>query len=374
MSLSLLWPSGLLAGLALLIPLLVHWLPRRQSWPRPFAALRFIGRHGPPQRQRRLAEWPLLLLRLLLLAVLTLWLSLPLWRGWPGLGLHWRAVWPGADPAALTASPAVDRSVWLAPGLPKVEGDVTASDSAHSASLLRELAARLPAGDRLTITVPVELSGLDAPSLRLAREVGWETVKAAASEAAPPGPRRLALRIEAGSSTSRWLEAALTSWKADPALATVIERGDAQQWVPANADAVLWVGDTPSPRWQTAPKPLLQIGGASGQTTSREPLSGLPIEVLAGPALRLAAAPTPEALPEVLDPDFPQRLHRLLFHRFPAPDAAPAESVRPTLDASRLNPAPLPLQPWLALLAALLFLAERWLASGRRLAGKADDA
>lgn len=372
MSLSLLWPAGLLAGLALLIPLLIHWLPRRQSRPRPFAALRFIGRHAPPRQQRRLAEWPLLILRLLLLAVLALWLALPLWRDWPGLGLHWRAVWPGSDPAALAALPAVDRVVWLVPGLPAVEGAATSDDSAHSASLLRELAASLPAGDRLSVAVPRVLSGLDAQALRLAREVSWELIDPAVSEAAPPVPRRLSLRIEPGSAPNRWLEAALTAWEADPLLATVIDRGDAQQAVPADAEVVLWIGNAPAPRWQAGPVPLLQIADSTSPSSTIEPLSGLPVQRLAGADARLAAPLAPETLPAVLDPDFPQRVHHLLFQRFPQPDTAPAEAVRPQIDPTRLAPEPLPLQPWLALLAALLFLVERWLASGRRRFGAAQ--
>jgi hypothetical protein len=366
MSLSLLWPAGLLAGLALLGPLLIHWLPRRQSRPRPFAALRFIGQHAPPRQQRRLAEWPLLLLRLLLLAVLALWLALPLWRNWPGLGLHWRAVWPGADPAALAALPSADRSVWLAPGLPEADGQSAMPGSQHSASLLRELAARLPKGDRLSVALPRVLSGLDAQALRLAREVSWEIVDPAARETATPVPRRLSLRIEPGSEPGRWLEAALAAWAADPLLASVIDRGNAQQAIPADAEAVLWIGNAPAPRWEAGPVPLLQIADSTSPSSTIEPLSGLPVQRLAGLGARLAAPLAPQTLPAVLDPDFPQRLHHLLFQRFPQPDQAPAEAVRPQVDPTRLAPEPLPLQPWLALLAALLFLVERWLASGRR--------
>jgi hypothetical protein len=136
--------------------------------------------------------------------------------------------------------------------------------------------------------------------------------------------------------------------------------------IPATAEAVLWLGDAPAPRWEAGPVPLLQIADSTATPSVIEPLSGLPVQRLAGTDVRLAAPLAPEPLPAVLDPDFPQRLHHLLFQRFPQPDMAPAEAVRPQVDPTRLAPEPLPLQPWLALLAALLFLVERWLASGRR--------
>ena len=81
MSLGLLLPAALAALGALLMPLLIHLARRSQLVPTPFAALRWLRQAARPQRRVRLEEWPLLLLRLLLLALLALWLARPVLHG-----------------------------------------------------------------------------------------------------------------------------------------------------------------------------------------------------------------------------------------------------------------------------------------------------
>ena len=76
MNLSLLLPAGLFALGALLLPLLIHLQRRRETPPpRLFAALAFIDQQARPKRRLRFRDLPLLLLRLLLLAVLALLLA-----------------------------------------------------------------------------------------------------------------------------------------------------------------------------------------------------------------------------------------------------------------------------------------------------------
>ena len=368
MSLTLLWPAALFGGIALILPWLLHRLPQRLGHRRRFAALRFIGQHTAPRRRPRIREWPLLLLRLLLLAVLVFWLAGPLWRDWPGLGLQWQALWPGASTTAQAAASPADRSVWLAPGFPPA-GDPVPSDAAtDAASLLAQLASSLPPQDRLRVLVPPQLDGIGPAGLQLARPVEWLVV-----EATPPArrgsPPKLALRSEPGVEAGPWLEAALAAWQHDPALASAIDRGPAEQPVPADVDALLWLGEQPQPRWLGAPRPFLQVAAEALQGSARRDLlSDLPWLPLAGLGARLAAPLQPADLPAVLDADFPRRLHHLLFHREQAAAGADAASLAPTADPALLAPPPLVLDHWLALLAALLFLAERWLANGRRLA------
>ena len=385
MSIGLTWPAALLGAVALLLPLLIHLLPRRQSLLRPFAALRFVGQHAAPRRQRRISEWLLLLLRLALLTLLLLWLAGPVWRDWPGLGLHWRAVWPGVSVDALaTQESSADRSVWLRPGFPYLQQDIPdiefnsgsssfatehVNEMNTTASLLRELAASLPPGDRLSVVVPAELEGLDADALALAREVGWQILPSdPTASGAAAKPRRLALRIEEDAQTGRWLDAALLAWDSDPTLTVELDRGGPEQLIPAETSALLWLGDSPAPRWQGATRPLLQVPNQlQAHIPIGDPLSRLRWSALTAGGARLAGPLTPKATPEVLDPDFPQRLHRALFNRQPTPQRAPAESLRPRVDESAMSPSSLDLREWLALLIVLLLLVERWLASGTRL-------
>jgi hypothetical protein len=81
--------------------------------------------------------------------------------------------------------------------------------------------------------------------------------------------------------------------------------------------------------------------------------------------LQLTRELTPAALPELLDPAFPERL-RALFEPPRPPRIAFAETVAPLPGGPTLPPVPQPLRPWLAVLVALVFLAERWLATSPR--------
>lgn len=373
MSLALLWPAALLGLLALAVPLLLHRLPRRDSLPRRFAALRFIGAHAAPHRRRRISEWPLLCLRLALLATLALWLAAPQWLDWPGRGLHWQAFWPGLTGSDLANAPPADRRVWLLPGFPAV-GAAAEARRSDSASLLRELAATLPPGDRLSVWVPATLDGLDGERLQLARAVEWNIVDTQAAQTPTPAARRLALRSEPDARAGAFIEAALAALEADPKIALQVERGESTEPVPADADGVLWIGDRPAPRWQGRAVPVLQVPGehaaaARSQPLETDPHSGLPWRRLPDGTAQLAAAALPAQLPAVLDADFPRRLHHLLFHRDARPARAAAEAVQPGIDPQRRSASSLPLSELLAMVAALLLLAERWLASGRRLRG-----
>src|SRR5690606_9148841 len=77
MSLALLLPAALAALGALLLPLLVHLARRSEQRPTDFAALRWLRRKPRPRRRIRFDERWLLALRLLLLALIALWLARP---------------------------------------------------------------------------------------------------------------------------------------------------------------------------------------------------------------------------------------------------------------------------------------------------------
>jgi hypothetical protein len=86
--------------------------------------------------------------------------------------------------------------------------------------------------------------------------------------------------------------------------------------------------------------------------------------------IRLQQRLQPDALPQLLDPGFPDALHALLQPR-PAPDVGDAASQRPlhgdaTAGGPGLDARQIPIRPWLALLIAVLVLGERLLATRAR--------
>ena len=81
MSLAWLFPAGLAALAALLLPLLIHLARRDQQGPLDFAALRWLRAEPRPRSRLRFDERLLLALRLLLLALLALWLARPALHG-----------------------------------------------------------------------------------------------------------------------------------------------------------------------------------------------------------------------------------------------------------------------------------------------------
>ena len=214
MSFSLLLPAAMAALGALLLPLLIHLARRSQMRPTSFAALRWLRRETRPQRRLRFEEWPLLLLRLLLLALLALWLARPALHG------------DQAGAAALVAVPGVDVEAvralagegvqprWLAPGFPELSQAPPATPVPIS-SLLRQLDMELPPDSSVTVAVPARLEGLDAQRPVLSRAVEWRVLPGAmpAREAPQRSPPKLAVRYgESDAPGLRYLRAAALAW------------------------------------------------------------------------------------------------------------------------------------------------------------------
>src|SRR5690554_3847123 len=153
---ALLLPAALAALGALLLPLLIHLARRSQRQPTMFAALRWLRSEARPQRRIRLEEILLLALRLLLVALLALWLARPVLTGDEAAG-DVVAVAPGVDVnQAQALAEGADSAHWLAPGFPELTQPAP-DGMAPVASLLRELDAQLPAGAALTVAVPTRL-------------------------------------------------------------------------------------------------------------------------------------------------------------------------------------------------------------------------
>ena len=379
MSLAWLFPAGLAALAALLLPLLIHLARRDEQQRLDFAALRWLSAKPRPRRRIRFDEWPLLLVRLLLLALLAVLLARPALHGIED-NTPRVAIAPGVDAATArnTPAPAEAQWLWLAPGFPAL-GAPPPSSTQPTASLLRELDATLPPAAPLTVVVPSVLDGLDAQRPQLSRAVRWQVVEtkppATTATAAAAAPPRLHIRHdEAGSAALPWLRAVALAW--NPAVPADI--ADDGQPFGNDADVHLWLSAKPVPQaaqaWaRNGGQLLVDARTPASERTRRLPLwqddaGNIVIEQVGddnGQWLRWAAPLQPATMPALLDAGFPQHLRDLLQPP-PAPVRAAATTMQPTTGAAASPQPARELAPWLVAAIALLFLLERWLASARR--------
>lgn len=378
MSLLFLLPAGLVALAALLLPALIHLARRSEQRPTVFAALRWLRPKPRPRHRIRFDEWPLLLVRLLLVAVTALLLARPVLHGADDLRPR-VAVAPGLDAAAMRASlpGAADAQwLWLAPGLPSVDAVPVAGGSIPS--FVRELDAALPPGVPLTIVVPDVLVGVDGERPRLTRRVNWKIVPARTMQPAAvavPATPRLAVRYAPERAfAARYLQAAAVALNEGGTVDIAPTPGD----LPASG-ALAWLvpGTVPEPlvAWvrrggvvlldadadfDDAPEPAALAHDADGRPLAEGAAFGR------GRVLRLTRPLTPEAMPGLLDGTFPRLVRGLIAAPVPPPARVSAVDLAPRVGATGFPVQPRELAHLLALLAAALFLVERWLATGRR--------
>ncbi|QHB73453.1 BatA domain-containing protein [Stenotrophomonas sp. 364] len=375
MSLALLFPLGLLALAAWLVPLLVHLARRHQYAPLDFAALRWLRAKVRPRQRVRFDEWPLLLVRLALLAALALLLARPVLQGSAADTHPVVVVAPGLDVSAQQARQPNADWRWLAPGFPPLDRPAP-TGAQPLASLLRELDQQLPAGAPLTVYVPDPMPGADAERPRLSRNVRWQPLAVAPPTAArpPTSAPRLHLGVDADAQAQRVFSAVQRAWNATPL-------APATAAVPGTGDIGVWPSTTPlPPAWQA----WLERGGtllgtpsvphdATGAVVLRD-AQGDPVlseyRVGRGRLLRFHAAVSPAASPGLRDPDFPRQLLHLV-RPVAAPQWVAASAHAPVRGARAPTPQPRDLAPWLLGLIVLLFALERWLATSPRRGGTA---
>ncbi|QTC89874.1 BatA domain-containing protein [Brevundimonas goettingensis] len=374
---ALLLPLGLAALAALIVPLVIHIARRSEQLPTDFAALRWLRQKPRPRSRLRFDEWPLLILRLILLALVALWFARPVLFG-AGDKAPYIAVVPGADAAQAQTIVGEGRGHWLAPGFPNLETP-RPTTTAPIASLIRQLDAQLPPGAPLTVVTPKTLQGADAERPRLSRPVIWRVVAGAmparqpASASIPP----LSIRTDADHASGvRYLQAAAASWQ--PA------------GRPADADTAELDAPLPDARRTlirlgagTLPPAVIQwieaggialvssdaaIPDAARAVVWRDALDRPLIEVQAmgqGRLLRLTHPLTPSETPELLQADFALHLKVAITPPPVQPARVAAADYAPLTGGRAFDPAPLDLKPWLAVLIGLVLLGERWLATRR---------
>ena len=380
--LALLAPAGLVALAALALPIIIHLVRRSERKIVDFAALRWLAERSHPRRQIRLHEWLLLTLRLLLLTTLALLLSGLAWRPSSSApGSHWIAVVPGVDASVARAAAADSTNAewhWLAPGFPDLSEPMPAV-AIETASLIRELDARLPPRSTLSAVVPGELAGLDARRLQLSHAVDWRVLPGVAAPVSAPQPSA-ALKIsvrydDAGRAELPTVRAIAQAWTVT-GIESTLDLAGLEVPIPDEAQLVFWLARAPGDafgRWIA--------NGGTGIVTRSDDHAGMPafdavaagadsiprwLSIGRGHRLAFPVALRPDRLPMLAQADFPERLRRRVLPEPAAPDRAQAESFAPSLSAAGNRIPARPLGDWLAVIAALLFLAERWLATGMR--------
>lgn len=379
----LLAPLGLAALATLVVPILLHLVRRLELTRTEFAALRWIGAHTRPERRLRLERPWLLLSRLALLSALALLLARPVWESAPAAPAgDWILVVPGVTRAAARAAAEGIHGEWhwLAPDFPPLEDAPPAT--VPLASLLREADARLPTGRDLHVIAPEEVAGLDGERPRLSRRIDWRVAPGRMAEAADAQTPALPLVVRHAPDAAAalpYLRAVVAAWNVDRPGCCSLDIAPLDEPVPPDARRLVWLG--PQRRALDA---WIEQGGVALASGMGE-VPGEPLwrdaadHVLARSASRgqgrliaLRGTLAPADLPVLLDADFPQRL-RAAFEGAPLPPTrAGAAQARPAMaeadlpmhsaDRARVRP----LDSWLALLAALLFVVERLLATWRR--------
>ena len=378
MSPALLLPAGLAALLALAIPVVIHIARKTESRTVAFAALRWLDAAPRPRRSRTIDERLLLAARLILLTLIALWLAAPvLWNAADDRTVV--AVAPGTDAETVAATVVKgDRVVWLAPGFPE-HGGLAPSAPEDVASLIRQLDAELPADTPLKLVVPATLTDVDAERPRLSRRVEW-TVGAETSArrvAAPETPALTVRYAPDAEAAAVYFRAAATAWTA----ADAEPRFDAQpidRGVPGGARHLVWLASGPVPapveRWirdggviLTSLEARIPVEGETvpvWRGTAGEPLA-VAGRLGRGRVIRLTRALEAAAVPQLVEPGFPDALLTMLDPR-PAPARVAAVDHAPLTGAAPYDQPPLDLRPWLALLIAFVFATERYLATRRQ--------
>ncbi len=385
MNLALLAPLGLAALAALALPILIHLVRRIELRRTDFAALRWISDRVRPRRRIRIERPWLLLLRLALLALLAVLLARPVMTEIAAPTQPWVVVAPGVDRAAAHAAAPVSGAEWhwLAPGYPTLE-NAPSPTTIPTASLLRQLDADLPAATALSVVVPEQLAGLDGERLRLAHVIDWHIVSGhmVVSEAAnSDAPIRFAVRYTPETEPAlTFLRAAVAAWNtrepgryeldAQPVTAPIADDTRWLVWLAPqqSAQASAWVehGGVALVVNQSPPEAQTLWRDVAGSVLARQQTAGR------GRVLALPGALDPATLPILLDADFPDRLRIALQGPPPAPTRAHAAAVRPlhatsiATSSANARDTARPLDPWLALLIALLFLIERIVATRSR--------
>lgn len=367
---TLLLPLGLAAFAAILLPLILHLARRTEQRPTDFAALRWLRQKPRPRHRPKFDELLLLASRILLLALLAVFLARPALLDAEDATPVF-AFAPGTDPATVSQD-AKARTVWLTPGFPPVDTPAP-QGTVPIGSLIRQLDAETAATAPLTIVVPATLDGADAERPRLSHRVRWQVVPGAMPPSKPDSPPlSIALRTDTAHATgARYIRAATS------ALDLATDVGDPSRALPPKTTALIWLANGALPaavtRWieqggtaLVANDTIIEAGPTvpawrdeTGKTLAEAHTQGR------GHIVRLLQPLDAIAMPALAEPDFPRDLARLLAPN-PLPTRVEATAYRPLTGGLPPASQSRDLRPWFALAIAAAWLMERWLATRAR--------
>lgn len=375
---ALLLPAALAALLAVAVPLAIHIARRTETRTIDFAALRWLNPNPKPVQRLQLDERLLLAVRIALIVAVAFALARPVLRP-SGDARPVVALAPGVDAAQVPDNGA--RRFWLAPGFPGADR-AAPPQAGELSSLIRQLDAELPTGTSLTLVVPPAFDA-DGGRLVLSRKVTWKVAPANAASSAKPQrtPPSLVVRYAAERTEAvQYFRAAAAAY-AGPEQAPAFDAAPVDQPLPVQAKTLIWLSGAPLSdavlSWierggvvllaNDAPSPVEGPKSVVWRDAMAEPLA-VEGRYGQGRVLQLTRPLATKSLPALVEPDFPDRLWTLLDPP-PAPARVAAQDYAPALGeagpALAFNPHPLDLRPWLAVLIAALFAAERWLATRR---------
>lgn len=366
----LLFPLALGALAAVIVPLIIHIARKSEQHPTDFSAIRWLRQKPRPRSRLRFDEWPLLLTRILLVALVALFLAAPVFFGTQSKRSY-IAIVPGADPNGLTLKDAH----WIVPGFPTAT-ETPPTGEQPTASLIRQLDAELPTSTPLTIVVPQAMSGTDADRLHLSRKVTWRIVggTAAYQGLSPTRPPVLVILHDARHrSELRYLSAVARAWQDGPN-----DVGDLSAPLPGTDVTLAYLSGGTIPAavldhvrsggTTLLPHDALLPQGAAPIPAWRDDDSAPIAEAVVigrGRLIRFARPLTPGVLPALLDASFPAKVRLLVQTPPAAPTRVMAQDYAPDTVARAFDPPPTDVRPWLALCIAVLFAAERILATRR---------
>lgn len=365
----LLAPLALLAIAAIIVPLAIHIARRSEIQTIDFAALRWLRQRPKPRSRLRFDEWPLLLVRIALIALIALLLARPVWT-MAERPVAYVAVVPGAD---LRALPPRVEAHWVAPLFPPIDQPQPV-EPLPIASLIRQLDAQLPIGTPLTLIVPRRLAGADGGLIQLSHKVEWRIVDGAPRPEMPTKARPMALTIrtnEAHRGSLRYLTGAATAWQVNA------DAGNVDSHLPDSSRILIWMDGGTIPdrlaRWVSEggtallASDMIKVDGPYAPSWVDK--DGAPLIEEAkygkGRLLRFTRPLTAATMPELLEADFPDHLMARLRGAPSLPTQVMATDYAPTTGGRSGEAAPKNAAPWIALIIAALFLLERWMATRR---------
>jgi hypothetical protein len=374
----LLAPAALAALAALALPLLIHLARKQQLKTLDFAALRWLRANPRPQKRLHLEDWPLLLTRLVLLALIALWLAKPAMYGMDEK-TPYVAMMPGVSAPTLAAQnlPKQARLHWLSLDFPALPAAAPTTPQ-PTASLLRQLDAELPADVPMIVITTAQFDGADAQALQLSRKIDWRitTNRPPQTQPAQGLPKLYVWADTSQSNAASYFEAAAFAWMGNNTHYLVQTNFNPPS---TTADTVVWLNSRP------LPQPILQWvrAGGTALTANTTPLSKslqlsphwqdengqTLVEGAAlgqGQLLRFTRAVNTTAIPLLMDVRFPEQLRTMLQPNAQQATRADARAYRPNTGARRAPQPPLPLGTWLGVLVALVFLFERGLSLRNR--------